>query len=222
MNLVFFDLDGTLEDSRLDMSLSVNRVRASFNLPAHDIDWLKTKVNGGMDFLYRACFAELYNECSVEEKSTDIIRKVYESDYFDHVADNTKAYDGITESLRRIRNCSFVLYTNKPERISRELLRRLDLISLFSGIIGGDSFPVSKPSPEPMKKIAADLQFSPGSHRCGYIGDTEADMKAARAFGASSIWCSWGYQKEIPETTPDFIAGGPEELPEIIESLFQE
>jgi len=47
-------------------------------------------------------------------------------------------------------------------------------------------------------------------------------MKAARAFGASSIWCSWGYQKEIPETTPDFIAGGPEELPEIIESLFQE
>jgi phosphoglycolate phosphatase len=62
MNLVFFDLDGTLEDSRQDMALSVNRVREELKLPALDLEQARGLVNRGMDALTNAAFPELIRE----------------------------------------------------------------------------------------------------------------------------------------------------------------
>jgi phosphoglycolate phosphatase-like HAD superfamily hydrolase len=40
-------------------------------------------------------------------------------------------------------------------------------------------------------------------------GDTLADMQAAANFGASGIWCAWGYVAARPETRGDFLAERP-------------
>lgn len=59
MTLVFFDLDGTLEDSRQDMALSINRVRADLKLAPFDLETARGLVNRGMDALTNAAFPEL-------------------------------------------------------------------------------------------------------------------------------------------------------------------
>jgi phosphoglycolate phosphatase len=56
MNFFFFDLDGTLEDSRIDMANAVNMVRESVNLELRDVNVLKENVNKGMHELYMNCF----------------------------------------------------------------------------------------------------------------------------------------------------------------------
>ncbi|HNL00811.1 MAG TPA: HAD-IA family hydrolase, partial [Leptospiraceae bacterium] len=208
--IAFFDLDGTLEDSRQDMALSINRVRETKSLPALSLEVARSLVNRGMDALTEAAFPEII------ENQTDLkkVRALYEEDYLSHVVDHTRLYDGISSMLQGVASIGrLVVYTNKPERISRELLKRLQVLETVSGIIGGDSFPESKPSPIPMQTMADRL----GETGARWMtGDTAADMQAARNSGARSIWASWGYISSVPEPSPDFTAKNPSDVLEFI------
>ena len=208
--IAFFDLDGTLEDSRQDMALSINRVRETKSLPALSLEVARSLVNRGMDALTEAAFPEII------ENQTDLkkVRALYEEDYLSHVVDHTRLYDGISSMLQGVASIGrLVVYTNKPERISRELLKRLQVLETVSGIIGGDSFPESKPSPIPMQTMADRL----GETGARWMtGDTAADMQAARNFGARSIWDSWGNISYAPKPFPAFVAKVHSEVRELI------
>ena len=56
MKMICLDLDGTLEDSRSDMTAAVHRVRAGLGLPSRSDEAILPWVKKGMDPLYRACF----------------------------------------------------------------------------------------------------------------------------------------------------------------------
>jgi phosphoglycolate phosphatase len=210
MKLVIFDLDGTIEDSRIDMSLSVNRVRKLYQLPELPIDAIKSLVNKGMDFLYLNCFPEL-----VQQKiPSDLIFK-YEMDYGQHIVDHSKIYDGMDHVIKSLsEHHRLFVYTNKPEKLSKLLLDKLGLLSYFSRVIGGDSFKESKPSPEPIQQVIKELRINP--EEILVIGDTEADILTAKNLNAYAIWCKWGYSKNTPTITPDYIATQPLDLINII------
>lgn len=213
--IVFFDLDGTLEDSRQDMALSVNRVRGACGLQQMELDAARGIVNRGMDALTNAAFGELIQGPA----DTARLRAAYEEDYLQHVTDHTKLYPEIAELLQKLAGeACLILYTNKPERISRELLRRLGVLEYFHSIIGGDSFPESKPSAVPMAIAAekASTERRQGFQRFFMCGDTAADMQAAINFKASGIWCAWGYLDSRPEPAGDFVASRPPQILEIV------
>lgn len=207
MKLAFFDLDGTLEDSRQDMALSVNRVRAANGLRELPLEEARSLVNRGMNPLIEAALPELIKG----PNDVSRLRKEYEADYLTHVNDHTTLYPGIAEMLREIAaRLAIVVYTNKPEAISRELLRRLDVMQHIRAIIGGDSFPESKPSALPMQTVARRLNLENDS--AFMCGDTAADMQAARNYGAKAIWCSWGYLTTAPEPAADSVANAPQDI----------
>ncbi|MBL8022354.1 MAG: HAD-IA family hydrolase [Leptospirales bacterium] len=207
MKLAFFDLDGTLEDSRQDMALSVNRIRSKHKLPELAIEEARGLVNRGMNPLVEAAFPEIIK--STEDVAQ--LRKEYEADYLKHVVDHTILYPGIADMLRELsKKLSIVIYTNKPEAISRELLKRLDVLQYVQAIIGGDSFPESKPSPGPMRIIAERLNLKEA--RAVMCGDTAADIQAARNYGADAVWCAWGYVAHPPEPAPDLVATRPDQI----------
>jgi phosphoglycolate phosphatase len=210
MKLIIFDLDGTIEDSRLDMSLSVNRVRKLYQLPELPIDAVQSLVNKGMDFLYRNCFPELVQQ----EIPKDLIFK-YEMDYGQHIVDHTKIYDGMDDVIKSLsKHHRLFVYTNKPEKLSILLLDKLGLLSYFSRVIGGDSFKESKPSPEPIRQVIKELEINP--EEIYVLGDTEVDIMTAKNLNAYAIWCKWGYSKNTPSITPDYIAMRPVDLLKII------
>ncbi len=209
--IAFFDLDGTLEDSRQDMALSINRVRSAKSLAELPLEEARSLVNRGMDPLVQAAFPEIIqNEVDLKR-----IRAQYEEDYLAHVTDHTALYPGIAEAVRALcEKGKLIVYTNKPERISRELLRRLGILECFAAIIGGDSFPESKPSPIPMRVTAERVG---ASGRAWMTGDTAADMNAALNFGAEAVWAAWGYIAEQPEPRSRFKATSPADLTTIIQ-----
>lgn len=215
MNLVFFDLDGTLEDSRQDMALSVNRVRSALGLAPFDLEFARSIVNRGMDALTEAAFPELIKSPA----DTARLRAAYETDYMAHVTDHTVLYPGIQDMLLHLSGKNaLALYTNKPEAISRELLRRLGVLDAFGFIIGGDSFKESKPHPGPMDIAEKAIARTKGAVRKRIMcGDTAADMQAASNFAAAAIWCEWGYLSARPDPPGDFTASHPAEIIKIIE-----
>jgi phosphoglycolate phosphatase len=216
MNLIGLDLDGTLEDSRNDMTAVVHRVRNGLGLPARATEAVLPWVNKGMEPLYRACFDDY-----IREKDTRLqeVRKRYEADYLDNVAAETRLYPGISESVSRLADLGRLsVITNKPERISRRLLEVLGLDKFIGAVIGGDTCLKGKPDPIVLEEAARRLGFDKAKGRAVMIGDTEVDMKLGRAFGAKTIWAAWGYSDRIG-IEPDLTAKSPADLPAMVQSI---
>ncbi len=211
----------------MDMARAVQGVRMDFDLDPGEVESWTGHVNKGMETLYRACFAEMFSPDNVpgsagDQASLAKVQKAYEAEYYAHVAEHTKLYPGIREALNQIvamDDTVLALYTNKPQRHSRKLLLELEVARSFDYIIGCDTFDVCKPAREPMAEIAEHAGFdaADSTHRAFMIGDTAGDMKAARAFEATAIWCAWGYNADAPaEPAPDHIAKQPGDLPGLI------
>ena len=218
MKLIGLDLDGTLEDSRDDMVAAARRVRAGFGLPVRPDEKLRPFVNAGMEQLYRACFDDFVTGAE-EAARLCAVQQAYEADYYAHVADHTRLYDGIDAALRELATLgTLACITNKPERISRRLLEVLGVGALFATVIGGDTCAESKPSPLMLQTAAAHTGFDPARGQAFMIGDTTADLKLGRAYGAATIWCAWGYLN-TPGEAPDRQVRVPGELPDAVRAL---
>ncbi len=217
MKLIGLDLDGTLEDSRDDMVAAAARVRAQLELPARQPAALHPFVNGGMDQLYRACFDDYLARAG--NGGIERVRLAYEADYLANVAVATQLYDGIAAALAELAKLgTLACITNKPERISRRLLDELGVGALFHTVVGGDSCTHAKPHPMMLQAAADSCGFDRARDQVFMIGDTAADMQLASSFGATGIWCAWGYvaQLDASAAQPAFTAQHPSELPAMI------
>jgi phosphoglycolate phosphatase len=213
VNLIGLDLDGTLEDSRTDMTAAVQRVRAALGLAPRPDGAIRPFVNRGMEQLYRACFDDYI---SGNDARLAVVRERYETDYLANLAHDTRLYPGIADSLATIAERGrLAVITNKPERISARLLDVLGVGKLFDAIIGGDTCTKGKPDPIVLSEAAKRCGFVADRGRAVMIGDTTADVQLGRAYGAATIWCAWGYADQ-PGEQPDFIARHPEQLPSLV------
>lgn len=215
-HLIAIDLDGTIEDSRDDMVAAAARVRKSFGLAARANDVLRPHVNGGMEQLYRACFDDFL---AGDDGKLEVVRHAYEADYLANVCVETKLYPGMAEALPALAQLGqLVCVTNKPERISRALLDALGVAGLFCSVVGGDSCTHAKPHPIMLETAASRAGFGRARGTAFMIGDTNADIQLGRAFGASPIWCAWGYVA-APGESPDAHAQKPQDLPAIVRQI---
>jgi phosphoglycolate phosphatase len=213
--LIGIDLDGTIEDSRSDMTAVAARVRASLRVPARAHDELCKYVNAGMDHLYRSCFDDYLAGDDAGARYA-AVRERYEADYLANVAIETRAYAGMSEALPELAHMgALVCVTNKPEHISRRLLDVLGVGAWFRAIVGGDSCSEIKPHPLMLQTAAIRCGFEAQHRPALMIGDTAGDVQLGRAYGARTIWCTWGYSASIGEH-PDAIARTVSELPELV------
>ncbi len=207
----FTDLDGTLEDSRADMTAAAQRVRAAFGLPRREDASITPNVNRGMRELYLACFDDFLASSAARgasfEAALEQVRLVYEADYLAHIADATTLYPGMAETLQGLAaRGKVIVITNKPEHLSRALLAALGVTSLITDVMGGDSCAETKPSALPLRIAAQRHGYVEGRDAAFMMGDTAADMACGKAFGAQTIWCAYGYLEAAPEPTPNFTA----------------
>jgi phosphoglycolate phosphatase len=208
MILICLDLDGTLEDSRADMTACVHRTRKALGLSARLDAEVTPHVNKGMDQLYKACFDDHLNAGA---DRLEQVRQAYEADYLAHVADETRLYPGVADALKSLSELgSLAVVTNKPEQISRRLLEVLGVGGLIGTVVGGDTAGVVKPDSKMLLCAAEDLGLK--GVPSVMIGDTAADLKMGKAFGARTVWCAWGYSAE-PGETSDAVARTPADLP---------
>lgn len=192
--LIALDLDGTLEDSRIDMVAAIHRVRARFDLAPRADDAVRPWVSRGMDNLYRHCFDELLVDGDARYAE---IRTAYEADYLAHVADTTRLYAGVAEVLPVLADrAALACVTNKPEHISRALLDALGVASVFQTVVGGDSCVAPKPDPIMLRTAVTRIGHAGPVFMCG---DSNGDMVLGRAFGATRVWCAWGYYDALKE-----------------------
>ena len=217
MSLVALDLDGTLEDSRRDMVSAICRVRSRLGLPVASYEQVVPHVMRGMPHLYQNCFGDRIDTQPLSKVQMEELAALFDEEYRAGIADETRLYPGIRQVLASLNSVAkLAVVTNKPEGLSRLLLTELGILHFFSCVIGGDTASAPKPAPEPLAEALRQSEdFGPAI----MVGDSAGDMRCGRAFGASTIWCAWGYHTRMPEPPPDFSIAVPEMLPKVVDGI---
>jgi phosphoglycolate phosphatase len=212
IDLLIFDLDGTLIDSKLDLARSVNAARAHLSLEPLDLAVISTYVGHGAPVLIRKALGPQAGETEVAQALEFFLEH-----YREHALDTTRLYPGVKESLDRLHEAGkrLAILTNKPVAISRAIIEGLSLTRLFFQIYGGNSFAAKKPDPAGVRKLMSEAGI--GSNRTMMVGDSAVDIETARNSAVSACGVNWGFAPEgFKRTPPDLLVDRMEQLADFV------
>lgn len=211
-DLIIFDLDGTLIDSLPDLAGATNHMLAALGRPRIGQDVVRRLVGQGARRLVERALPGAPEE-EIEQGLALFL------DYnHRHIADRTVLYPGVPETLDTLkgRRMRMAIISNKNVALCREVVSALRVDRYFEEILGADSLPFRKPSPEPVLKLLADFGVSP--ERAALVGDSINDIAAGKGAGVRTVGCTWGYGDPVELEEADYRVDGFAELLEI--SLF--
>jgi phosphoglycolate phosphatase len=213
-----FDLDGTVADTAADLIVAANAALASEGLGPASAAAIKKGVGYGAKAMLQSAIASLGQESEAEQLSRLSIRLV--AYYEENIATNTRLFPGFGEAAANLRGAGvkLALCTNKRERLTQRLLSALGIGSLFDAMACGDTFPFHKPDP---RHITGVVRLAGGELSAAImVGDSEADIAAARGAGIPVIATAFGYAA-VPagELGADAVMHHYEELPALIRAL---
>ncbi len=218
MRTVIFDLDGTLADTSADLIAAANHCFRGLGLgdlldPAADA---LTAFHGGRAMLTLGLSRVSGSDPAEVDRQYPVLLGAYEA----AIDRETRLYPGAVAAVEVLRAEGFAVgvCTNKPERLADLLLRRLGVRDLFASLIGADTLTVRKPDPAP---YAEAVRRAGGLvPRSFLVGDTETDVRTARAAGVPVALVAFGPEGEgIARLAPDAIIGHFDDLPALARRL---
>jgi len=207
MGLIVFDLDGTLIDSAEDLANSMNATREHLNLTPLDPQLIYSFVGNGAAMLVKRALGPDADE-DLNKTALAFFLKYYHA----HALEHTRLYEGVGEAVDQLAlDHTLAVLTNKPVKISRDIIVALGLGKHFEHIYGGDSFPTKKPDPHGLLTIVEQAQTSPAA--AWMVGDSEVDIQTARNAGVRSCGVTWGFHPdECKAENPDALVDRPDQL----------
>lgn len=198
---VAFDLDGTLVDSAADLMHASNALLAELGRPPVDLPAVRSFIGDGAAKLVERILAATGGLPGPEETAAHLRRflVLYEADPSGHSA----LYPGVADTLAALADAGLKLgiCTNKPMGATRRLLADLGIADRFAAVVGGDSFPSRKPSPEPVLGLLDRMGVRP--EETVFVGDNEHDVAAARAAGVARVFVlPYGYARVPLDSLP--------------------
>ncbi|PSJ46540.1 phosphoglycolate phosphatase [Zobellella endophytica] len=206
IELIQFDLDGTLIDSVPQLALAVNRMLAHLGHEPAAEQAVRHWVGNGADMLVRRALTAALGE-EPDAGAQQAARAAFDAAY-ERVADQGLVfYPGVLDTLAALRLAGkkLAIVTNKPYRFVPAILAAAGLKDRFELVLGGDSLAVKKPSPEPLLHVCRELDIDPA--RTLMVGDSENDVLAARAAGIAVVGLTYGYNygRDIADSGPDWV-----------------
>ena len=213
---LIFDLDGTLVDTAPDLLGATNAVLAAAGRPAMDTTSLRHMVGFGAKSLIAQAMTA--TGAAATDGEMDHLMEVFIAHYRDHIADFSRPFPGVEETLRRLKadGARLGILTNKPAELTGPLLEKLGLAEYFTAVYGAGRKSYTKPDP----RIFHDVVMDCGGGPAVMIGDSITDLSTARAAGAPCILMSYGYTP-VPahELGGDLVLDSFAELPDALKKL---
>lgn len=181
-----FDLDGTLIDSKMDIVNSVNAMLRTMGRREQPLDTVASYVGHGARQLIACALGPSAGDAEIDDALS-----IFLANYEAHSLDCTRPYPGVEEALASLANQSLAVLTNKPTKISLQILEGLGLANFFAAIYGGDSFESKKPDPAGALYILEELSTPP--QHAAMIGDSDVDIQTARNAGMQAVAVTYGF-----------------------------
>ena len=208
VDLIMFDLDGTLADTGPDLADSVNFTRAHFDLGPLAAPQIYANVGRGVEYLLRHSLATRNSEDFHE------VMGVFVEHYEKHLLDKTVLYPGVHDVLGYFHGKRRVLVSNKIHRFTEAVVRGLGIEECFDLILGGDSAAEKKPHPALLTLSLERFQTAPASALM--VGDGDTDVEAGKRAGVMTCGVTYGLgdRTQLLAAKPDVVIDRLTELPD--------
>ena len=205
---VLFDLDGTLADSLADLANATNWALTQLGCPTHPVESYRYKVgDGARQLCARALPAD-------KQALQDEVLRLMRQRYDQHCFDLTTLYAGIPELISALgqRGLRLAVLSNKPDDFTKRMIAHYFRPSPFAIVRGQLPNVPLKPDPTAARQIAQALGIPPAHWL--YLGDTNTDMRTARAAGMPAVGVLWGFRDraELVESGAAHIVATPDEV----------
>jgi phosphoglycolate phosphatase len=215
--MILIDVDGTLVDSVPDLAYCVDEMQKSLHLPVRGEAAVRQWVGNGVERLVKRALTNTMEdepEAELYQKGLSVFRDLYA----ENTSKRSHLYDGVETGLNYLKAEGYRLgcVTNKAGEFTLPILRDLGIQDYFEVIICGDDTPRKKPDPLPLLTAAERLSVAP--QQSLMLGDSQSDVKAARAAGFQIICMSYGYNhgEDIRSFNPDAVLDSFAELSEYL------
>jgi 2-phosphoglycolate phosphatase len=210
VELLMFDLDGTLAATGQDLASSVNHIRSELGLEPLDEAVVYGHVGRGSEHLVSRSLPKKY-----AARLEEILQRFLDH-YERHLLDTTVLYPHVKEILDRFSAKKKAVVTNKRHYLSVAILKGLGIEDYFDAVIGGDSGWDKKPDPACLNHLLATLKVAPG--KAVIVGDGDTDIKAGKGAGVYTCGVTYGLcgREELAAAEPDLLIDDIRELTDYI------
>jgi len=210
IDLIVFDLDGTLVDSKKDITDSVNYALRSLGLREKDPGVIGSFIGTGVNDLIKKSLDGA--DGALAEKAL----AAFESHYLEHLTDTTVLYGNVKKVLQMFDKKKKAIITNRISQTAVPLLRALGIYSYFLKILCADDVSCMKPSPCPLDKVISELKAS--KEKAIIVGDMDIDIIAGKSAGIMTCAVTYGIGKkdDILKARQDFVIDNIIKLEELI------
>ena len=193
IDIVIYDLDGTLVDSAVTVTEIINKMRKYRGLIPLELAIVRPLTALGGEALIKTVL-----DCSDAEapKCLNEFRQLYNDS---KICPDT-VFTGVVETLVSLKKLGkkLAVCTNKPRDLAIKTLNAIKITHFFDfNVCGGDVVNL-KPSPDPLIKIAG--AFNKDVSSCIFVGDSSVDYYAARACGMQFLFYDSGYDPVLYES----------------------
>ncbi len=208
VDLLIFDLDGTLIESKWDIAHAVNLTLEELGLPRRSEEEIFGFVGDGVKRLLRLAVGE-ENQARYQEAL-----RVFRGHYLAHCLDRTRFYPGVETMLAHFADKYKAVATNKSIEYTKVILDGLGNHH-FAYVLGGDDGYGLKPEPGMLLKIMEVLNVP--RERTVLIGDSTNDINGGHNAGirVCAVGYGMGNREKMAACQPEWFVERPEELMEI-------
>ncbi len=206
IQLVIFDLDGTIVDSLGDLTDATNHMLFVMGREKLSGEAVRKLIGQGARRLVERAMPDA--PPPEVEHALDLFLSYNAA----HIVDKTRLYPGVRETLTALHNsrCRLAVISNKNVALCQKVMDTLGVKDFFDIVMGVDTMPFRKPSPEPIVKLLRDFFVSPAN--AVIIGDSINDVAAGKAAGVVTVGCTYGYGELSELEEADYLVGSFTEL----------
>jgi len=216
--MALLDLDGTLMDTAPDIADCVDDALRAVGMPPRGEGKTRLWIGNGVQRLIKRAMTDDMDaepDEALFEKAYGIFSELYSQ----RLNVRSRLYPGVREGLAGLKALGVRLgcVTNKLTSFTEPLLAQVGIAGEFELILSGDSLPKKKPDPLPLQHAARWFGVTPDESLM--VGDSENDVRAARAAGFQVVCVDYGYNhgNDIRESRPDAVIHSLADLPALLE-----
>lgn len=193
--LLLTDLDGTLLDTSEYIYAAMEYALAKNNFPIPPRHEIEKRMGPPLEEIYTT----FYPDADISQLSHDHL------EFQKQHLELAKPFPNTITTLEKLRTAGLKIaaVSTRSGQTVHQTLQANDLEKYFDLIITGSDVQKHKPDPEALNLAMSRLNFQPAD--AIMVGDTDADVLAARAAKVPVIGCTYGLQGDLVlQHHPDF------------------
>lgn len=221
IDLLLFDLDGTLAHTAPELALAVNAALAQVGLGQVDDGQVQTWIGGGTrDLMLRAVAGAqgLSVDAARVHPGLAASQQAFDLHYQRLAGSACTLFPGVAPVLQALTasGVHMALLTNKEQRFVTPVLAHLGLSGALHPVVAGDTLPTRKPDPAGALLCLAAHGVAP--QHALLVGDSATDAATARAAGLPVWLLDWGYNggQDVRDCHPDRVISRFDALLELV------